>query len=112
MFPYHICVWNRLVTLPRDFVTDLATLGQDAFAFLVLSLLWTQHSKVEVEIEITAATPDTEFECLSDNLPLRRLKATQLLEVETELLEPENKLSGFVAYLNQGAGNLLNCLTK
>ena len=82
MFPYHLCVWNRLVTLPRDFVTDLATLGQDAFAFafFILSLLWTQPGKVEVKIEIIAATPETaEFEYLPDNHPLRKLRAKQSL---------------------------------
>ena len=78
-----------------SFVTDLATLGQDAFAFafLVLSLLWTQPGKVEVEIEIIAAETDKEF----DNHPQKRLKAEQSLEVETELQEPENKLSEFLA---------------
>ena len=105
VFPYYICVWNRLVTLPRDFVTDLATLGQDAFAFayFVLSILWTQPGKVEVKIELTAATPDTsaKFEYLPDNHPLRKLRAKENLEKEPEFQEPESKLSGFLSNLKR-----------
>ena len=97
VFPYHICVWNRLVTLPRDFVTDLITLGEDAlaFAFFMLSLLWTQPDQGKVKIEITAATP--EFEFLPDNHPLRKLTAQKIVQEENVPKEPNSKLSGFLA---------------
>ena len=105
VFPYYLCVWNRLVTLPRDFVMDLATVGGIAFgfAFTVVSLLWTPPGKIEVKIEVTSATPDTtnaEFEYLPDNHPLRKLKLKESLNSETKL-EEESKLSGFIANLKR-----------
>ena len=101
VFPYHICVWNRLVTLPRDFMTDLMTLGEDAlaFAFFMISMLWTQPGKGKVKIEITAATP--EFEFLPDNHPLRKIAAQKILQEDTGIEEPESKLSGFLANIKR-----------